>query len=75
MLALALQGIAVRHEPLAGNFYAVFPHNLLVGLFGAVFAFALLALAIGVRRFWRQASAGPVPAARRPPRPRAMRCA
>ena len=31
----------------------VFPHNLLVGLFAPVFLFAVLALGMGVRRFWR----------------------
>lgn len=36
-----------------GNFYGIFPHNLLVGLFAPVFLFAVLALALGVRRFWR----------------------
>ena len=46
------QGTLV-HAPLAGNFYAVFPHNTLVALFGVVFAFALAALAIGVGKFWR----------------------
>ena len=35
----------------AKNFYAIFPHELLVGLFGPVFAFAILALGVGVRRF------------------------
>ena len=29
------------------------PHNLLVGLFAPVFLFAVLALGLGVRRFWR----------------------
>ena len=32
---------------LGGNFYAMFPHNLLAGLFGAVFLFAILALGHG----------------------------
>ena len=41
------------HPPLAGNFYAVFPHNTLVAMFGAVFIFAVLALGVGVTRFWR----------------------
>ncbi|MDQ8019451.1 MAG: tricarballylate utilization 4Fe-4S protein TcuB [Bordetella sp.] len=36
-----------------GNFYRIFPHNLLVGMFAPVFLFAVLALAMGVRRFWR----------------------
>jgi citrate/tricarballylate utilization protein len=35
------------------NFYAIFPHNLLAGIFGALFAFDLIAFSIGVRRFWR----------------------
>lgn len=38
---------------LGANFYNLFPHNLLVGLFAPVFLFAVLALAMGVRRFWR----------------------
>jgi citrate/tricarballylate utilization protein len=36
-----------------GNFYAVFPHSLMANVFGAVFGFALLALAIGLRNFWK----------------------
>jgi citrate/tricarballylate utilization protein len=34
-------------EPLNGNFYAIFPHNTLVLMFGLVFGFAILALGIG----------------------------
>ncbi|KXK72338.1 tricarballylate utilization protein B, partial [Pseudomonas monteilii] len=41
---------------LAGNFYAVFPHNTLALMFGSVFAAAALALAVAVRRFWRSVS-------------------
>jgi citrate/tricarballylate utilization protein len=44
--------------PTAVNFYAVFPHNLLVALFAPVFLFAVLALALGVRRFWREVTPG-----------------
>ncbi len=44
---------ALITAPLAVNFYAVFPHKLLVVMFGSVFAFAMLALAIGVCRFWK----------------------
>jgi citrate/tricarballylate utilization protein len=45
--------------PAAGaNFYAVFPHNLLALMFGVVFAFAALALGIGVRQFWRNENPG-----------------
>ncbi|MFZ2648855.1 MAG: tricarballylate utilization 4Fe-4S protein TcuB [Burkholderiaceae bacterium] len=53
VLALAAKG-SLFHEPLQGNFYAVFPHSMLVGMFGAVFAFAALALTLGVTRFWRE---------------------
>ena len=53
LLALALNGTLWGGD-LGGNFYNLFPHNLLVGLFAPVFAFAVLALALGVRQFWRQ---------------------
>ncbi len=44
------------HEPLAGNFYAIFPHNTLVLMFGSVFLFAVFALGMGVRQFWTRVS-------------------
>ena len=52
LLALQMKGTLLASN-LAGNFYNLFPHNLLVGLFAPVFLFAALALALGVRRFWR----------------------
>ena len=48
-LWLAQQGQASS----TGNFYSIFPHNLLVSMFAPVFLFAVLALALGVRRFWQ----------------------
>jgi citrate/tricarballylate utilization protein len=51
-LAVAMKGSLWGAAP-GDNFYSVFPHNLLVGLFAPVFGFATLALAMGVRRFWR----------------------
>ncbi len=57
MLAVALKG-SLLHAPLQGNFYAIFPHNLLVSLFAPVFLFAVLALGLGVRRFWRDVTPG-----------------
>ncbi len=51
LLALQMNG-TLSSQQLAGNFYNVFPHNLLVSLFAPVFLFAALALALGVRRFW-----------------------
>ena len=59
LLAIMRNG-PLLHAPLAGNFYAVFPHNLMVAMFGAVAGFAVLALAIGVARFWRDVSPGAV---------------
>jgi citrate/tricarballylate utilization protein len=55
VLALALNG-NLWQPALAGNFYRVFPHNLMVFLFAPVFVYALLALALGVRRFWNDIS-------------------
>jgi citrate/tricarballylate utilization protein len=37
----------------AGDFYAVVPHGVMVGLFGAVFLFSVAALSIGTVRFCR----------------------
>ncbi len=51
-LAVATNGTLWGGPP-DGNFYRLFPHNLLVGLFAPVFLFAALALTMGVRRFWR----------------------
>ncbi len=53
LLAAALNG-GLGRVPGAGGFYDLFPHNLLVGLFLPVFAFVVLALGLGVRRFWRE---------------------
>jgi citrate/tricarballylate utilization protein len=51
ILAIATTG-SLWHAPLAGNFYKIFPHNMLVIIFGSVFGFALLALGVGLARFW-----------------------
>jgi citrate/tricarballylate utilization protein len=52
ILGLASKGGLV-HAPLQGNFYAVFPHDLLVVLFGTVSLWVVLAFGVGVARFWR----------------------
>lgn len=44
--------------PASADFYGLFPHNLLVSLFAPVFLFAVLALSLGVRRFWREVTPG-----------------
>lgn len=43
-------------------FYAVFPHGMMVAMFLPVFLYAVVALAIGVARFWRVAGDGPASA-------------
>ena len=58
LLALMQSGGLVRPAN-GGNFYAVFPHNLLVTLFGLVFGWAVLALGMGVAKFWNVWSPGP----------------
>ncbi len=55
VLAVMMQG-TLLHKPLAGNFYAIFPHNLLVSLFLPIFSFVVVALTLGVRRFWQNTS-------------------
>lgn len=55
LLTLWLNGTLLPGR-LAGNFYAVFPHNTLALMFGGVFAAAGLALGVAVRRFWRAVS-------------------
>jgi citrate/tricarballylate utilization protein len=62
LLLVVARGGSLLHQPLAGNFYAIFPHNFMALLFGVVFAFAVLALGVGVRRFWRDVSPGTAPA-------------
>lgn len=62
-LALALMGVfllhgRIWHEPLGGEFYRVLPHGLMVWAFAPIFLFAVVALAISVRRFWRDISPG-----------------
>ena len=57
LFALMLKG-TLWGMPGSGNFYAVFPHELLVWLFAPVFGFALLALGIGAANFWRDVSPG-----------------
>ncbi|WP_442800948.1 tricarballylate utilization 4Fe-4S protein TcuB [Serratia rubidaea] len=57
LLAIALTG-SLRHPPLAGDFYQIFPHNLLAWMFGSVFTLALGLLMAGVIRFWREISPG-----------------
>jgi len=57
MLTLWLKDTLWR-VPASADFYGIFPHNLLVSLFAPVFLFAVLALSLGLRRFWREVTPG-----------------
>lgn len=58
-LALATASAGSLWASTGGSFYAIFPHYLMIAMFLPVFLFAILALAIGVRRFWHQERPGP----------------
>jgi citrate/tricarballylate utilization protein len=45
---------AAQRAGTSAAFYEVVPHAVMVALFGGVALFALAAIAIGVRRFWRE---------------------
>jgi citrate/tricarballylate utilization protein len=56
LLALFING-TLWGGKLNGNFYNLFPHNLMVLMFAPVFGWAVLALGIGATRFLRDVSA------------------
>jgi citrate/tricarballylate utilization protein len=55
--SLALFFILAAGRP-TGSFYAVFPHGLLVTIFGIAFLYALTAMAVGAARFRRAIGSG-----------------
>ncbi len=57
ILTLVVNG-TLTSRLLEGNFYAIFSHNTLIIMFGAVFGFSVLALFIGLRNFWNGISPG-----------------
>jgi citrate/tricarballylate utilization protein len=40
--------------PVENGFYAIFPHNLMVSMFAPIFLWSVLALVLGVMKFWRE---------------------
>lgn len=75
-LTLMVMGNLFTAMP-GGNFYGIFPHNTLAVMFGTVFGFAVLALTLGARRFWRNVSPAVAPAQEKPllrwkPRPTSL---
>ena len=57
IVAAALRG-SLWKTPGGDSFYGVFPHNVLVLMFGPAFAWAAIALGIGAARFWRGQAPG-----------------
>ncbi|QJR13720.1 tricarballylate utilization 4Fe-4S protein TcuB [Usitatibacter palustris] len=53
LLGLARNGTLAGAADGRGNFYSVFPHGLMVTIFGLASLWIVLAFAIGVVRFWR----------------------
>ena len=53
MLAIQSNG-SLWSGPVQNGFYAIFPHNLMVSMFAPIFLWAVLALALGVMKFWRE---------------------
>ena len=60
-VAIFIAGFVAWHDPRVlfathagpGAFYKLMPHNTMVALFGAAFAYAIFAMAMGMRAFWR----------------------
>ena len=60
-VAAFILGFAAWHDPAVlfgahtgpGAFYRLMPHNAMAALFGAAFLYAIVALVMGVRAFWR----------------------
>ena len=59
LLVARTTGLPVQRVPPGGDFYAIIPHGAMVALFGGVFAFVVLAIAIGLVRFLRDARGRP----------------
>jgi citrate/tricarballylate utilization protein len=63
VFAFAGGGTSAR-RPGPGDFYAVIPHDVMVGVFGGVFLVAVVALGMSLARYWRAIRASelrPVP--------------
>jgi len=67
-IALFIGGFVAMHDPDAlfavhtgpGAFYRLMPHETMVALFGGVFLFAVVAIVISVRTFWRTSGGGTI---------------
>ena len=60
-VAVFIVGFVAWHDPAVllashtgpGSFYKLMPHNTMVAIFGAAFGYAILALVMSLRMFWR----------------------
>ena len=60
-VAAFILGFAAYHDPAVvfgvhtgpGAFYRLMPHNAMAAMFGAAFLYAIVAMAMGLRAFWR----------------------
>jgi citrate/tricarballylate utilization protein len=66
-VAVFLIGFAAWHDPATlfgthtgpGAFYELMPHNAMAALFGAIFLYAIVAITMSVRAFWKDIGAQP----------------
>ena len=58
LLASGPEAMFAAHSVAEGSFYRVIPHEVMVGSFGAVGMYVLLALAMGLRKFWKESGKG-----------------
>ena len=70
---LVVNGGSLPRPVGAGDFYAVVPHDVMIALFGGVFLFAIAAIWIGARRFWRDMEGAAAPTRDVKPLVRALR--
>jgi citrate/tricarballylate utilization protein len=59
ILFVTLHGHPLRSAAGPADFYALIPHQAMVLLFGASFLYAILAIVLGGRAFWRDIGPGP----------------
>ena len=58
-VAVFIAGFVAWHDPAAlfgqhaGNFYRLMPHNTMVAIFGGAFLYAIIAMIMGIRNFWK----------------------
>lgn len=62
LMIAASRNVSVWGSQPVDNFYAIFPHQLMVAIFLPTLAFAVIALTMGVRRFWAETPLGPATA-------------